>query len=814
VQSAICSAAFRLLLLVALGLSAHVAEAQKNVRVVEIHSGWGGLGVAQNAEVIIRWKEGAFLCDGRPVETARVQALVAALEAPRIAKPDMENLGVTPAWLKAHVASQHPRGRTQGMETTANQRELFTNSFTNTELIAKVIPRLFTFTRFDDYPFTKVAVVFEDGSKLIAESHSYYVYMLPWNLDEQKGESYNAEISRAVSALLPSRTANKERLAGDDFLAELVDAVMRSIETEWNLRGSEERAGDALRALRRSYDVTAAEIGPWHHPEYGTATYKGEPEEMNVHVTVRKSTFPPNVSDALVLRYVKGNVEGVEEFLKAAGKYEDLALSVPWLNEFIKEHPKVPVRISYVHNLSFGEKALRTFAADMKARGREDLVEPVQAQQSQITLLIIGRTYAESYWLVFPDKHMMLWRYEGPTGLLKWTPADFLRGQCGTYQTNHGGCSGREITVDGTLKADRAPRDQVCMAAHRTAQMDAVAPKEELFPVMERDRAGFIDRTGKVIIPLCFDKVGAFSEGLARFERDGSWGYIDASGSVVIEPRFPWAQEYSEGLARVQITGESLAYNGQWGFIDKTGEVVIPPDHKGMTASMNNIGSDSLEGSFHDGLAMIEVGGKKGYIDKTGKVVIPAEFTYAYPFAEGLAAATKSSSGDEGWGYIDITGNWVIPPQFAWASSFQEHLAPVSRGHDCGYIDPTGALVLRPEVPLAEKDCATVWGDFVDGLSRWRFGNKYGYIDRSGKVVIKPTFDLTFHFSEGLAAVQIGGKWGYIDKAGKMVIQPKAWTHAEDFHHGLAFVTTKDGRYGYINRSGNYVWTPTLLYIN
>jgi WG repeat protein len=107
-----------------------------------------------------------------------------------------------------------------------------------------------------------------------------------------------------------------------------------------------------------------------------------------------------------------------------------------------------------------------------------------------------------------------------------------------------------------------------------------------------------------------------------------------------------------------------------------------------------------------------------------------------------------------------------------------------------------------------------VWGDFADGLSHWKFGNKYGFIDHSGKLVIKPKFDMTDQFSEGLAAVRINGKWGYIDKTGKMVIEPRELARVEDFHHGLAFVTTKDGRYGYIDRSGNYVWTPTLLYIN
>jgi hypothetical protein len=498
--------------------------------------------------------------------------LVTALEGPRIATPSAENLGVTSAWLQAHVASQHPTGRAQGTETTAGQHELFANSFTNPELIAKVTPNLFEFTKFDDYPGARVDVVFEDGSILAATSHSYYVYMLPWKVDGQDGDTYDAQISRAVSALLPPKTVNKERLAGGDLLEELVEAVMNSIETEWNLRGSEDRAGDALDALRRTYAVVESEINPWHSEEYGTATYKGEAEEMNLHATIRRSTFPPNVYDALVLRFTKGEVEGVEEFLRTAGKYEDMALSVPWLNTFIQEHPKVPVRISYVHNLSFGDKAMRTFAEDMKARGREDLTEQVRAQQSEIALLMVGNTYSESYWLVFPDKHMMLWRYGGPSGLLRWAPTDFPPGNCGSYQTNFGGCSGREIKPDGTLVAEHAPRDQICMSVHRTAQPTARSTAD-LFPVMDHDRAGFIDHIGKLIIPLCFDKVGDFSEGLARFERDGNWGYIDTSGTVVIEPKFPWAEEFSEGLAQVQLTGKHLGMTGDGA--SSTGRVAL-----------------------------------------------------------------------------------------------------------------------------------------------------------------------------------------------------------------------------------------------
>ena len=144
----------------------------------------------------------------------------------------------------------------------------------------------------------------------------------------------------------------------------------------------------------------------------------------------------------------------------------------------------------------------------------------------------------------------------------------------------------------------------------------------------------------------------------------------------------------------------------------------------------SNAAPDRREGGKHN-----------SYINSTGRSVIPPRFAYAYPFSDGLAAVTESESGESGWGFIDKTGNWVIPPNFEWASNFSEGLAPVNRKQNCAYIDRTGTYVLRPPAPAGEKDCATVWGGFSNGLSRWRFGNKFGwgYMDKTGRYVWPPT---------------------------------------------------------------------------
>jgi hypothetical protein len=781
------------------------AQAGKKVREIVIHSGWGGLGTPQHLTVTILAIPEGFQWDGKSVKPALVQALVAAAEAPPISKPDPANIGITSSWLQSQLSSVEDRLHERITTATARQRALFESTFTDPEKMGGILPALFTYTSMDDYPYAEVEIAFSDDSHLTLTSHSYYEFMLPWTIHgSDNRETYNVEISRAIAALLPPEAVNKKRLRGPGFGFDLAEAVMNNIETRWKEIGAEDRAGDSLAKLRSRYTISASDINPYHDAEFGVSWSPNGPNETNLHVTLRKPNFPPNLSVHGIFLSDDGRIQGVDEFLKTGSRYEDLTLSVTWLMDWLRNHPDRHASLFNVHGLSFGQHAMQIFTKDMHARERDDLVEKVRAQQSEMALLKIDG----ADWLIFPDRRLVLWRYEWFRGLLNWKADDFGEGKCIEYRVNNGGCSGREVSADGRLLPDRIPRDAECLRNWRTQHPTSASRADAYFEVAEHGREGFIDRAGQIVIPLCFDAVGEFSEGLASFERDGRWGYIDPAGNIVIQPTFPWAEEFHEGLAHVQVTGTVLGYDGRWGYINQTGQIVIPPISGRMLSD-----SGGEESAFHEGLAMIEVEGKtipprKGFIDKTGKLVIPARFTYVYPFSEGLAAATESESGDTGWGYIDKSGNWAIAPSFTWASSFEFGLAPVNQKADCGYIDKKGDQVLRLPAPGGRQDCASAWGDFTDGLSRWLFGKKYGFIDRTGKTVIAPQFDLTYGFSEGLAAVQIGKKWGYVDTTGKTVIAPQELWNVKPFHNGLAQMQTKDGRVGYIDRSGKYVWGP------
>src|SRR5712692_3711026 len=131
-----------------------------------------------------------------------------------------------------------------------------------------------------------------------------------------------------------------------------------------------------------------------------------------------------------------------------------------------------------------------------------------------------------------------------------------------------------------------------------------------------------MDRTGKLIIEAKFEDAEGFSEGLAPVKvkgelvwcppeeggnRSGStmrYGYIDRTGKLVIPVQFESAEPFSEGLAAIRNCGQAS-------FINKTGKTVI----SGFTDAS----------SFSAGLARVQTlrNGNllTSYVDKTGKVV-------------------------------------------------------------------------------------------------------------------------------------------------------------------------------------------------
>ena len=295
-------------------------------------------------------------------------------------------------------------------------------------------------------------------------------------------------------------------------------------------------------------------------------------------------------------------------------------------------------------------------------------------------------------------------------------------------------------------------------------------------------------------IVLNYDSACDFCEGMASVCRDGKWGFIDTSGREVVPCKYDCVDDFHEGMARVNIGGRWNLYRpermslcgGKTGFVDKTGREVILCQY--LHAE-----------NFHDGFAdvFVEKDGKGDYflIDKSGQRADSGRFFVDVVFSEGLSKSYYDDHDDLKIGFMDKTGSDVIPCIYDDAGDFHEGLARVARNKKWGFVDKTG----REVVP-----CQYVWAnDFHDGLACVNVGEKeYGFIDKTGRVVIRDVHPYTV-FSEGLAQVSYGNKSGYIDKTGQVAI-PARFDRAYDFHDDLAMV--KENRtWGFIDKTGQMV---------
>ena len=90
-----------------------------------------------------------------------------------------------------------------------------------------------------------------------------------------------------------------------------------------------------------------------------------------------------------------------------------------------------------------------------------------------------------------------------------------------------------------------------------------------LYLVCREDKYGYIDKTGREVIPCKYDDANDFREGLAKVQKSGKYGFIDKTGREVIPCKYDEAYATSEGQALAKKSGK-------WGAIDKTGREVVP----------------------------------------------------------------------------------------------------------------------------------------------------------------------------------------------------------------------------------------------
>ncbi|MCX6244907.1 MAG: WG repeat-containing protein [Bacteroidetes bacterium] len=297
-------------------------------------------------------------------------------------------------------------------------------------------------------------------------------------------------------------------------------------------------------------------------------------------------------------------------------------------------------------------------------------------------------------------------------------------------------------------------------------------------------RVGFIDRNGVEIVPVKYDNVEVFSEGLALVKLNNKYGFVDKNGKEVIPIIYENALSFHDQLAAVRL-------NDKCGYIDKKGELII-----GFNFQHGNY--------FYSGLASVMKNDKWGYINKSGVELTEFNYDSYYHEYEGFIQVKIG----EKWGFIDSEGKEVIPVKYEDAGPFYDGLSIVELNGKYGCINKKGETVIPfnydqiGHMVLPPLFGSYKWDRVIDyeGLSLVKIGYKYGYINRAGEIIVSINYDDAYSFSNGLAAVKLNDKWGFINTKGEISI-PMKYDDAAPFNSGLACVKLNE-KWGYIDNKG------------
>lgn len=348
-----------------------------------------------------------------------------------------------------------------------------------------------------------------------------------------------------------------------------------------------------------------------------------------------------------------------------------------------------------------------------------------------------------------------------------------------------------------------------------------------LRPISVKGQWGYVDTSGEVRLLPQFVSASEFSEGLAVVTftkktdhglssgRENS-GFIDCSGKVVIpdEPQSPvdaieWRCSYGdfhEGLARYRYC--DMGSDSPTGFIDKGGRTSIPAKF------------DTIH-DFSSGLVFVTTWcpfddyqpKRQGYINRKGTFVIESKrFIAGGSFRDGFAPVTIRAGDAHNLNIlIDQFGKQVLGP-YSRISELHGGSCIVWNGEKVALFDRNG----REIVPFGRYDAIE---EPENGVMYTASRNQQWYIlSASGKEVATAPRDCEVEFfSDGLVPFIANERYGFLDISGNVVVEA-IYVQVESFRGGLARVyldATSVGlgpkqRVGYIDRKGRLVWETDM----
>lgn len=192
--------------------------------------------------------------------------------------------------------------------------------------------------------------------------------------------------------------------------------------------------------------------------------------------------------------------------------------------------------------------------------------------------------------------------------------------------------------------------------------------------IINKAKRGYLNiYTGQIVIPAQYQKAWIFSEGLGAVMKDNAIGFINKSGRVVIPFQYPYLETETNTPTRplsfLFKNGTCAVQNatGKFGLIDQKGQWVVTPTY------------DYIE-NVTRGLHIVTQDGQQGVLDSTYNLILPFAYDNIVVNNYGIVAADE-----QGQRLLSYDGRTVL--QQAVYDEVTHFYYPIPSVHKNGHPD-------------------------------------------------------------------------------------------------------------------------------
>ena len=295
------------------------------------------------------------------------------------------------------------------------------------------------------------------------------------------------------------------------------------------------------------------------------------------------------------------------------------------------------------------------------------------------------------------------------------------------------------------------------MNLNSTAEQISFAPYDYVVWFLDEDngKLGLKDMEGNVIIHPSFDGASPFINNLAVIENDQLYGVIDKTGKVILPICFQ----------QIDMI-ESNIIAGNDGFF--------------QLYSQNGVLLSDEEFEYYDkinGYYIISTGGVSGIIDSMGKTILNQEWLRIRNISEN---GWIDVADDEAmFNYLNINGTLMFPEMIEYVTAFSGGYGGILQ-----FQNDNVCFVNEEGVIVRETDFYKVDDTKIPGLFKAYGDGVQGIYNPQDDCFINIPADRFFAVSEEAYIVEINKKWGVMDKHCSLFI-PNIYMNIEYINDGI-----------------------------